>query len=282
MQAAFPFKLEDLKAWTIRRTDGTTTRFVLSNAPLVSHASFSKPTVEKETTTYNRKTTNLSGYCTHTPGMVPIATFAAAKNGKGRKAGDISMWIGNLSGAKSTKDGFNYMVDCGDIFTEYQSSAPDPVLSGDATLASLLQEYSEDQFHARILKIDWPDRAAAPMKPEFWPALNEQLSGDIMTCCVGGHGRSGTSFACLLLVNAPDYDAKDAIIHIRAVHCPRAIESQVQHDYIDKVAAFLGRKANAKEIEDIKDYTVAFAASTKPTAIRTRAELKEAEEASKK
>ena len=94
-----------------------------------------------------------------------------------------------------------------------------------------------------------------------------------MTACVGGHGRSGTSFVCLLLNNAPDYDALDAIVHVRAVHCPRAIESIFQHEYIDDVATFLGREANAKKASSINDYKAAFWASEKPTAVATRKAL---------
>ena len=144
------------------------------------------------------------------------------------------------------------------------------ILSGDVNLTQTLRPYRAPRFFSRVLKIDWEDRAAPDVLPEFWVELNKRLVGDVMTCCQGGHGRSGTALVCLLLVNAPDYDARDAIVHLRASHCPRAIESAVQHDYIDDVAKFLGREPNALAVREITDYKAAFATSEKATAVRFR------------
>lgn len=259
----FPFKFEDLKSWTVRRTDGTITKYVLTSAP-VAGGSTSASSAGSSSTAAAKTTSSLGDYCTHKPGTTPTVTFE-------RDGSPIRMWIGNMSGAKATRDTFHYIVDCGDIFSSW--NIPDKILTGDKELAEDLLQYTESPEVTRILKIDWDDRQAPKVLPEFWNQLNDRIVGDIMTCCVGGHGRSGTSFACLLLVNAPDYDALDAIVHIRAVHCPRAIESIVQHEYIDKVAEYLGRKGNSKEASTIKDYKALFMASKKPTAVRTQKEL---------
>ncbi|MGE3341552.1 MAG: hypothetical protein AB7J46_06685 [Candidatus Altimarinota bacterium] len=262
--AAFPFKLEDLKSWTIKRADGTTTKYILSNAAIVK-VEGKGGDVKQESTTAG-KLYSYADYCTHTPTDTPVATFPRPKDGL-----DLRLWVANMGGARKTKDSFHFVVDCGDILTYYRTA--DSYLEGDPELKAILEPYAHELAKTRILKIDWDDRAAAPVMPQFWDELNKQLYGDVMTCCVGGHGRSGTAFVCLLLANAPDYDALDALVHCRAVHCPRAIESVAQHEYINSVAQYFGRTQNAKEAEKISNYKEVFMASKKPTAIRTRVEL---------
>ena len=255
----FPFKLEDLKSWSLKRVDGTVTKFVLTQSAITNSSTH----VESHTAT-KAATGSYSDYCHHKPTDIPIVQFVRSK-----ELGDIKLHIGNMGGAKATKDTFDFVVDCGDIFSSW-ASKDDEILSGDQELAASLSQYTVPTSSTRILKIDWSDRQSPNVIPEFWVELNKLICGDVMTCCVGGHGRSGTSFVCLLLVNAPDYDALDAITHIRAVHCPRAIESESQHDYINDVAKFLGRKANAKDASTITDYKGAFMVSKKPTTIATR------------
>ena len=260
----FPFKLDNLKSWTLKRTDGTVTKFVLSNAALTETKQDGiarLPTTSSQTT--NRTTSGYGSYCAHTPGNVPSAIFE-------RPEGPLKLWVANMAGARATKDKFEFVIDAGDIVSLYTGKYDSKLLDGDPELVAALNPYGVTIPRTRLLKIDWDDRQAPDVIPEFWAHLNELIYGDVMTCCVGGHGRSGTTFACLLLNNAPDYDALDAIIHLRACHCPRAIESIVQHEYINDVAKYLGREENAKQASLISDYKAAFMASTKPTAIATR------------
>ena len=274
-QGVFPYKLEDLKAWIIRRKDGSVARFALVTAAQVAADATASTSVRSmgqgytsmygPNSTSGRVTSSFGDYCSHKPGEIAAAVFPRAG------ADPLRLWVASMQGARATRDTFDFVVDCGDIFTEWHM--PGKVLSGDPELSQLLQPWIVKQESARILKIDWDDRQAPTVEPEFWTQLNKTLSGDVMTCCVGGHGRSGTSFVCLLLNNAPDYDALDAIVHLRAVHCTRAIESVSQHEYINEVAKHLGREANAKLSHDIKDYKAAFTASQKPTAIKTKKRL---------
>jgi hypothetical protein len=212
-----------------------------------------------------RTVSGVSGYCSHKPDVSgpPEAQFD-------RNGSPLRLWVASMGGAKQVRDNFDYVLDCGDIWNDWELKHGG-LLSGPPSMLEKLGGFVESGKRATVLKVDWYDRRAPRVAPGFWPELNKLVSGDMFTACVGGHGRSGTSFVCLLLVNAPDYDAWDAIVHLRAVHCPRAIESQEQHEYIDKVAAYLGRKTGAKAaIHDVTDYKEAFKASTKPTAIRTR------------
>lgn len=256
-QSSFPFSLEDLKSWTIKRLDGTVTKYVVSK----------DATTNTPATTQSPKASlnSYSSYCAHTPTTTNhLASF------KRQDGHDLKLWVGNMSGARATRDSFDFVIDAGDVVT---IPRPADYLEGDEELKLALEEYVIAVPQVRVLKIDWNDREAPLVDPEFWVQLNKLIYGDVMTCCIGGHGRSGTSFACLLMVNAPDYNALDAIIHTRAVHCPRAIESIDQHNYIDSVARYLGREANAEKAHTVTDYKTAFMNSTKPTAIRTREEL---------
>lgn len=264
MQAnLFPFKLDDLKAWVVHRNDGTVTRFQLVQGQThQQNTTGSTGSSSTSTGMYGRTTSSFADYCTHKPGHIPVAEFVS-EDGVMRR-----FWVASMGGAKATKDQFDFVVDCGDIFNSWQINSN--MLEGDKELCAALNPYLNVPSTSRVLKVDWDDRAAPKVKPQFWTELNKLLHGDTMTCCVGGHGRSGTSFVCLLLNNAADYDALDAVIHLRAVHCPRAIESVAQHEYINSVAEYLGRAGNAKLAHQITDYKAAFLASTKPTAVATR------------
>ena len=261
LNVGFPFKLEDLRSWTLKRSDGTVTKFVLSNENISTYQSPAQQALTQTTTVQSRVTSGYGDFCQHKPGEVPSALFE-------RPEGPLKLWVANMSGARTTKDNFDFVIDAGDILSLYGYN--NKLLEGDSELVQALKPFAVEYPKTRILKIDWNDRQAPDVVPEFWSELNKWIYGDVMTCCVGGHGRSGTTFTCLLLNNAPDYDALDAVIHLRAVHCPRAIESIIQHDYINDVARHLGREENAKKAGQITDYRGAFMASKKPTAIATR------------
>jgi hypothetical protein len=267
----FPFKLEDLKSWTVHRKDGTVTKFMLVQSTVQTQG---QTAVQKQTFANTqeqhvqaRVTNNYGSYCSHKPNVLeePYAQFTRPDGSQ------LNLWVASVAGARATKDNFDYMLDFGDIFEPWQIG--NGMLEGDKELIQKLSPYTEDKHVTRLLKIDWDDRKAPKVEPEFWVELNKYIKGDVTTACIGGHGRSGSGFVCLLMVNAPDYDALDAIIHLRAVHCPRAIESQEQHAYIDKVAVWLDRKGNSAGAQTITDYKEAFKASTKPTAIATRVRL---------
>ena len=253
----FPFTLKDLVCWTVKRKDGTSCQFFLQEHPVsVSTA----PSVSATVVEPARTATGLSQYCSHF-----AKDFPAFKNDK------LSLRVCDYSGARHDYHKFDFVVDGGDVLDD--GASKDKLLTGNEEMVAVLAAYVNNAPRTKVLKIDWFDRAAPKVRPEFWPALNALLHGEVMTCCVGGHGRSGTAFVCLLMCNAPDYDALDAVVHLRAMHCPRAIESVSQHDYINEVAKSLGREANARDAIKIADYKAAFLASDRPTAIATRKEL---------
>lgn len=109
---------------------------------------------------------------------------------------------------------------------------------------------------AKILELDWEDQKAIPAGAPFWKKMWELLpKGRILVCCFGSHGRTGTALASLVLTSgAPEItSALDAILLIRAKHCEKAIESNRQLDYLDRLADELGLTSDAYESVTIMD-----------------------------
>ena len=242
----FPFALDDLQYWVIKRKDGMTVKYRVVGADDSTPIKVAGYIPSTTTPT----TPSLSGWCKHNPSTNPIW------DGGER----FDLYIADAPGCRAYKDEFDLILDCGDILPlSYVRGSNQSLLDGDEELVKLLKKYEKaDPNTSRVLKIDWDDRAAPPLKFEFWPALFKKLSGSVLTACQGGHGRSGTSLVCLLMVANPDYTPADAIIHLRALHCPRAIESGVQHTYIGEFGAFLGRVNDVERIKDVKDFKAEF------------------------
>ncbi len=88
---------------------------------------------------------------------------------------------------------------------------------------------------AEIVSFAWPDMGVIPAPLAFWTGLLEMLphNGTVMITCHGGHGRSGTALACLMV--ASGHSAKWAIETIRERHCKKAIETKGQEAYIHSI-----------------------------------------------
>lgn len=266
MADSFPFQLEDIQHWIIKKKDGTTVKYSLVTSADVAKQSkaTSKPAIKQANyyTTYPKS--GYSAWCKHAPN--PLKDEAIFSNGK------ISIWVGDNPGAREHTNDFDVVIDGGGVIDiGYTEGVPD--IYGDRGFATLLSKYTywdilqrEKQAKAvdgaRVIKLHWMDRAAPPVTPEFWVALYAELTKiqkglkrplRIMTVCQGGHGRSGSA-AVILMMLMTDYTPLDALTHIRAIHCARAIESKVQHEYLNRVAKHLDRAENALEAEHVKSY----------------------------
>jgi protein-tyrosine phosphatase len=82
--------------------------------------------------------------------------------------------------------------------------------------------------------MDWPDYGVVNLPVEFWQELVSYLKAGnrkMLVFCIGGHGRTGTALACLLVAGL-NWKAKRAISWIRKNYCQSAIESMSQENYI--------------------------------------------------
>ena len=83
------------------------------------------------------------------------------------------------------------------------------------------------------ITLPWDDGAAPPVEPAFWRALIELCmtrKRELLIHCIGGHGRTGTALAAILV--AYDIPAQDAIDYVRREHCNNAIETKAQEEYL--------------------------------------------------
>lgn len=254
----FPYSLEDLKYWIVKRRSGEIVKYTLvddSGIPGLPPSSGKKETTSS-TSKWTSGYTSYSEWCNHDPGNIPTFEY---KPPKGSPYGAMRLFIADATGIRAHKEEFDFVIDCGDVLADLYVTRGRSLLLGDKELTDKLGAYSLTGIEGpRILKIAWLDRKAPLLHPSFWVELAKLIKGDVVTNCQGGHGRSGTTMVCLMMVLNPEYGAADAITHLRAIHCARAIESHEQHEYIDEVADYLGREADAKKVHDIKNFKEAF------------------------
>lgn len=86
------------------------------------------------------------------------------------------------------------------------------------------------------VELDWPDRGEVDLPAEFWLQLKRHLEKEkqsMLVFCVGGHGRTGTAVACLMV--ASGYAGDEAIAWVRKNYCEDAIESKEQEKYVQEI-----------------------------------------------
>lgn len=95
-----------------------------------------------------------------------------------------------------------------------------------------------------IIKINWMDGEATDMTERDWLNLLDSLEKtrlhlgkdilDILVCCVGGHGRTGTALSILAALTGAE--AENPVRFIREAYCRKAVETTSQCSYIKKIA----------------------------------------------
>jgi hypothetical protein len=276
----FPFSLADITGWIIKRKDGTVIKTIIASGDAQKQP-VSTVRFPQTSTVWNK---SYSAWCDHEPHPEKDAPIFQAEG--------IGLWVGDCLGAKKSWKEFDLCIDGGNVLDvpgEYDL----PLLYGDPKLKAALSRYltqkpaSKPQEGAtRILKIRWADRNAPPAVPEFWDKLLEEIRAmrdkggfsdtnplRVMTICQGGHGRSGSAAAILTMLLS-DYTPLDALTHIRAMHCARAIESKIQHEYLNEIADHLGRPANALEAEGVSSFKARLLKMTSKWAEAAQARLK--------
>lgn len=101
---------------------------------------------------------------------------------------------------------------------------------------------------AKEIQINWPDMSYPQLQVEFWGDLIKYLTktkGKLLIFCIGGHGRTGTALAALMI--AWGYDTRAAVKWIRKNYCTSAIETTSQEDYLRRVGDYYGKKKQAQK-----------------------------------
>lgn len=90
--------------------------------------------------------------------------------------------------------------------------------------------YKDTSKYPEVLRLNWSDMGIPPVGLPFWLKMWEMLPERTVMCCVGGHGRTGTCLASLMISAGIDYYS--AVQTVRTEHCERAIESLQQEKYL--------------------------------------------------
>ena len=104
----------------------------------------------------------------------------------------------------------------------------------------------ESKPNYKEIMLDWPDRGVVQLPKEFWKdliAYADKMKYKILVFCMGGHGRTGTAVASIL-VTAMGYTPKDAVEWVWANYCEEAIETDSQIQYVYGLA---GQKYTSKK-----------------------------------
>lgn len=92
----------------------------------------------------------------------------------------------------------------------------------------------------KVVRLDWTDqKGPGPVPLRFWQSaiklafhsLGKATYGHVVATCFGGHGRTGTCLASILIAHSTrGYD--NVLDFIREKHCDQAIETQAQERYL--------------------------------------------------
>lgn len=152
----------------------------------------------------------------------------------------IQFWGGGSTRGMSL-EGMDVIIDCADV------AEPKIIINGP------LQNHFQKMKTSTILKIDWPDMGIPAMTKKEWVNLVKTLEKikkevfkdkvmDVLCCCVGGHGRTGTSLSIIAGLTILEKKKQCPVTYVRTNYCKKAVESEEQSEYITKIT---GKKVKA-------------------------------------
>lgn len=84
------------------------------------------------------------------------------------------------------------------------------------------------EIYFKIADMQAPDSVDEFRKLLAWTKKQLEAGLKVHCGCIGGHGRTGTFLSALV----SEYGEQDAISHVRQHYCHKAVESQVQTDFL--------------------------------------------------
>lgn len=93
--------------------------------------------------------------------------------------------------------------------------------------------HKEQPLPSEVLRLNWTDMGVPPVSLGFWTSLWDMLPKDTCISCFGGHGRTGTCLASLMIASGVDYYT--AVKTVRKDHCSKAVESLEQEKYLHRI-----------------------------------------------
>ena len=91
-----------------------------------------------------------------------------------------------------------------------------------------------EKYNPQSITINWPDFGAPLLDFDFWEDLVTVLRDfkkDVIVCCQGGHGRTGTCLSILIYLMNPEIG--NPVEFVRKNYCKEAVENSKQIWYIE-------------------------------------------------
>ena len=164
--------------------------------------------------------------CNHAPVLVcsvgGIRLYAATKSNITRGNSKDIQLIVNCSGISVNLVG---------------SNDPNDLVIGTEKF-EVLKKHIMYQTNIEELRLDWTDGGIWPAGIQFWQELFDICKAneftDIVFCCVGGHGRTGTALVSFAIANSIyQFDMSiDYVKELNQRYCTQAVETMAQDDYL--------------------------------------------------
>lgn len=184
------------------------------------------------------------------------------------------LFASNSSSLDEKSGKWNLIIDLAGIVTMPRNAS---FIREDAKpqFKSLSKHLDKDEaLPSDVLRLFWNDMSIPPCGIEFWVEMWKVLPEKTVIGCMGGHGRTGTCIASLIIASG-QMDYWQALEHVRKEHCKKAVENLVQEQYLHAIYMELlnWRMNDAKKKNDltmIKDVTedIAFALKNKPVSFQ--------------
>lgn len=142
------------------------------------------------------------------------------------------------SDSKVQEFDFEGLVIC--LLGRDQLISPKKPVRSTGDWAKKLKNYMDvGDVHPNYMTIDWPDYSIPPVLPGFFKALQEEVEEKgikkVLFFCMGGHGRTGTALASVL-IEVCNFSSKQATRWVHEKYCKEAIESTSQKDWLKDIA----------------------------------------------
>jgi hypothetical protein len=145
---------------------------------------------------------------------------------------------------KSKTGEFSLLLNCSNSGS-YAPRHVIPIKLGDGK-----KDYAK---HPDEIRLDWSDYDVPSLDTQFWYDLYDYIvekKAKTLVFCVGGHGRTGTAMACLLV--ASGYTADESIAIVRENYCKKAIESKLQEQYVHEIDEARPERPKAQEAQEAR------------------------------
>ncbi|MCK5021176.1 MAG: hypothetical protein KAS32_29470 [Candidatus Peribacteraceae bacterium] len=152
----------------------------------------------------------------------------------------INFWGGGSSRNMSL-EGMDLVIDCADV------AEPMITLHGVDT-----KIFPFSNASARIV-LNWPDMGVPDLVKADWTTILKGIEKmkkakkdgefNVLACCVGGHGRTGTALSILAALTVLKGKKQCPVTYVRDNYCKEVVETESQKEYIEEIT---GMEVKAK------------------------------------